>query len=141
MQNINSFSIQPSDAQDGNPKAFFISPDGNIYPDQLICSGLIPVELKGKECPYSKNGRIPKPVPLKEDWPDYSIDKGNPGDLCPPCAKQQLSSLGHWESNSTKHFPDHLLPLRLFKCRQWFWFVIPELLNEQPNKLQPSARQ
>jgi hypothetical protein len=42
------------------PKALFIAPDGNIYPDYLICSGA----LGGEPCPFAQNGRIPDPRPL-----------------------------------------------------------------------------
>jgi hypothetical protein len=34
-------------------KALFLSPDGNICPDTLVCSGTLPPELGGKPCPYS----------------------------------------------------------------------------------------
>jgi len=109
------------------PKALFLAPDGNIYPDTLICSGIVPAELKGQPCSYSNDGRIPDPIPLQLSDANYSTDKGMPGDLCPPCAKQQLSNLGHWQKHGARQFPEHLLPLRLFKCRQWFWLVIPGL--------------
>jgi len=65
------------------PKALFLSPDGNIYPDPLICSGILPALLKGKSCPYSQAGRFPEPLPLNPDDPNYSIDKGQPGDKKP----------------------------------------------------------
>ena len=116
------------------PKALFLSPDGNIYPDTLICSGLIPPELSGKPCSFSQSGRLPDPVPLDAEAPAYSVDKGQPGDLCPPCAKQQLATLGHWQGHGKQQFPKELLSLRLFKCRQWFWLVVPGLENTQPTK-------
>lgn len=75
-------------------KALFLSPDGRIYPDSLICSGIIPAELSGKPCPYAQNGRFPAPVPLDVTHPQYTIDKGNPGELCPPCAKQNWHTWG-----------------------------------------------
>ena len=87
------------------PKALFISPDGNIYPDTLICSGILPAELGGKPCPFSQAGRIPDPVRLNADAPNYTVDKGQPGDLCPPCAKQQLANLGHWQDTARGSFP------------------------------------
>ncbi|WP_229453922.1 hypothetical protein [Nostoc sp. CHAB 5715] len=40
--------------QNTEPKALFLSPDGNVYPDSLICSGIIPGELDGKPCPHSQ---------------------------------------------------------------------------------------
>jgi hypothetical protein len=116
------------------PKALFLAPDGNIYPDTLICSGILPAQLNGQPCPYSQNGRFPDPVPLNPDDPDYSIDKGQPGDLCPPCAKQNLSQLGHWQQNGGQHFPEEIHSLRLFKCRQWFWLVVPGLHQHNPSQ-------
>ena len=46
------------------PKLLFISADGRVYPDTLICSGELPTELGGKPCPFSQAGRIPEPIPL-----------------------------------------------------------------------------
>ena len=115
------------------PKALFISPDGHVYPDTLICSGELPTELGGKPCPFSQAGRIPDPIPLDPADPTYSLDKGKPGDLCPPCVKQQLAFLGHWHSNG--QFPKELQPLRLFKCQQWFWLVVPGLYDAEPTEL------
>ena len=117
------------------PKALFLSPDGKIYPDTLICSGLLSAELNGKPCPYSQNGRLPDPIPLDATHLNYSIDKGKPGDLCPPCAKQQLAHLGHWQGQGQQTFPEELLPLRLFKCRMWLWLVIPGLHDAEPTTL------
>ena len=118
-----------------HPKALFLSPDGKIYPDTLICSGTISSELDGQPCPYSHNGRLPAPVPLDRNDPNYSLDKGNPGDLCPPCAKQQLANLGHWQEHDRQIFPEELLQLRLFKCRRWLWLVIPGLYDAEPTKI------
>jgi hypothetical protein len=117
------------------PKALFLSPDGKIYPDTLICSGTISSELDGQPCPYSQNGRLPDPVPLDRTNSNYSLDKGNPGDLCPPCAKQQLANLGHWQGHELQTFPEELLSLRLFKCRRWLWLVIPGLHDVEPTQL------
>ncbi len=120
-------------------KALFLSPDGHIFPDSLVCSGVILAELKGKPCPFSQNGRLPDPVPLSEHDSTYTIDKGTPGDLCPPCAKQQLGPLAHWQGHQGQDFPAELLPLRLFKCRQWLWLVIPGLRDDMPTKLVQSS--
>ncbi len=119
-------------------RALFISRDGGIYPDDLICSGVLPAELGGRPCPYAQAGRMPEPVPLSPDDPAYTVDKGQPGDLCPPCAKQQLAHLGHWLRNGAR-IPKELLPLRLFKCRQWFWLVVPGLHDAEPTKLYPDG--
>ncbi len=117
------------------PKAFFLSPDGNIYPDTLICSGIIPAELGGRPCPYSQAGHIPDTVPLDAASTNYSLDKGHPGDLCPPCVKCQLAHLGHWQGHHGQNFPHELWPLRLFKCYQWFWLVVPGLHDADPTRL------
>lgn len=116
-------------------KAFFISPNGTLYPDYLVCSGIIPSELNGKPCPFSQAGHIPEPAPLNLEDSTYTADKGNAGDFCPPCAKQNLSSLGHWQNAAQPDFPQELLQLRLFKCRQWFWFVVPGLRDAEPQKM------
>ena len=117
------------------PKAFFLSPDGKIYPDTFICSGMLSAELNGKPRPYAQNGRLPDPVPLDENDPGYNPDKGKHGDLCPPCAKQKLAHLGHWQGHDQQAFPKELLTLRLFKCRMWLWLVIPGLYDADPTKL------
>lgn len=117
-------------------KALFLAPDGTIYPDTLICSGVVPAHLNGKPCPYAENGRLPGPFPLNSNDPDYSVDKGAHGDLCPPCAKQNLSNLGHWQGHGGQEYPEALLPLRLFKCRQWLWFVVPGLTEAAPTKIE-----
>jgi hypothetical protein len=121
------------------PNALFLSSDGNIYPDTLICTGILPSELGGKPCPFAVNGHMPDPLPLDPNNPSYTIDKGQPGDLCPPCAKQQLSHLGHWQGHRKQQFPENLLPLRLFKCRQWFWLVVPGLYHADPKILHPNT--
>ena len=122
-------------AQHNGTKALFLSPDGSLYPDTLICSGVIPPELGGKPYPYAHDGGIPDATPLDPDDPTYSIDKGKPGDLCPPCVKQHLSNLGHWQGHDGQTFPQELLPLRLFKCRQWFWVVVIGLEDQVPHEL------
>ncbi len=125
--------------QTNNPKALFLASDGTIYPDTLICSGIMSAELGGA-CPYSQAGRFPDPIPLDSEDPNHSLDKGNPGDLCPPCAKQQLSSLNHWQGHGGQSFPEDLLPLRLFKCQRWLWLVVPGLHDAEPTKLTHSAQ-
>ncbi|MGG6263071.1 hypothetical protein ACQ4M3_07305 [Leptolyngbya sp. AN03gr2] len=120
---------------DQQPKALFLSPDNRVYPDSLICSGIIPGELEGNPCPYSEEGQFPELVILDDNDPTYTIDKGNPGDLCPSCVKQNLSHLGHWQGHHNQDFPEELLPLRLFKCRMWFWLVVPGLYDAQPQVL------
>jgi hypothetical protein len=117
------------------PKALFLASDGNIYPDRLICSGTLSAELKGKPCPYSQNGRLPDLISLDPDDQTYNMDKGKLGDLCPPCVKQNLYHLGHWQGHRKQQFPEELLPLRLFKCQMWLWLVIPGLYEDNPTKI------
>lgn len=124
---------------DSASKALFLSPDGNIYSDTMICSGVLPAELGGKPCPFSQAGRFPDLLPLNFNDPNYTADKGQPSDLCPPCAKQQLANLGHWQGHGKQQFPQELLSLRLFKCRQWFWLVVPGLHDAEPTKLSPDV--
>ncbi len=118
----------------GRAKAFFISPDGNLYPDYLVCSGKIS-ENGNKPCPFAQNGHIPDPLPLDLNSPNYSLDKGKYGELCPPCVKQQLGHLGHWDGHRGQLFPEELKPLRLFKCSQWHWLVVLGLRHDNPTQV------
>lgn len=121
------------------PRGLFVAADGSVYPDSLICSGLLPADLGGQACPYADQGRMPLPQALCQEAPGYSIDKGQPGDLCPPCAKQQLSALEHWQDGGEQQFPPELLPLRLFKCRQWFWLVVPGVYDSAATVIEPAG--
>jgi hypothetical protein len=121
---------------DHTPKALFVG-NGAIYPDHLICSGAVPGELGGKPCPFSVAGRMPDVLPLDAAAPTYTIDQGKPGDLCPPCAKQALGSLGHWDGHAGLHVAPELQKLRLFKCRMWFWLVVPGLNDDAPATILP----
>jgi len=102
-------------------KALFVMRDGQVVPDYLVCD----------RCPVncSVGGRIPDLVQVGEG---DSLDKGKPGDLIPSCAKSNLSSLGHWQGHNGSVFPENLLDLRLFKCRAWFWLVVPGLNDNNP---------
>jgi hypothetical protein len=100
----------------GEPKALFLSPDGNIYPDTLICSRILPAEFNGKPYPYSQAGRIPEPLLLNPDDSSYSIDKGQLGYLCPPCAKQTLATSDTGKVTAIKIPPRTPIPA-LLKCR------------------------
>lgn len=121
---------------DAKAKALFIAPDGNLYPDYLVCSGKFLIETDGQPCPFSHNGHFPEAKPLDPTDPNYSLDKGKPGELCPPCAKQQLSNLGHWDGHRGKSYPEELKSLRLFKCYQWLWLVVPGLYHDNPTLIQ-----
>jgi hypothetical protein len=116
---------------DLKPKALFIGTDGKVYPDYLICSGEVPAELDGKPCPYSDCGRMPEVKQLTGEEETYSSDNGDVGDLAPPCAKHNLTHLGHW----TQRYPQ-LSELRLFKCRYWFWLVVPGLKDSSPQQIE-----
>ncbi len=118
----------PNPNQDA--RALFLAPNGEIYPDLLICSGVLPEQLKSEPCPLAENGRLPTPQPL-----DENSAKGMEGELCPPCVKEHLSSLAHWEGASGRSYPEALRPLRLFKCQQWYWFVIPGLYEAKPTQI------
>lgn len=122
----------------GTARALFIAPDGNLYPDYLVCSGKLLFDMGGQPCPFSENGRLPEPQPLDPNVPTYRLDKGKPGDLCPPCAKQHLANLGHWDGHRGQQFPDELKPLRLFKCSQWLWLVVIGLYQDNPSLIQES---
>jgi hypothetical protein len=124
------------DANHRSARALFVAPDGNLYPDYLVCSGKLIIDSGGQPCTFSVNGRLPKPQPLDPNVPGYSLDKGKPGELCPPCAKQQLANLGHWDGHRSQKFPDELKPLRLFKCSQWLWLVVMGLRQDNPSVLQ-----
>ena len=100
------------------------------------------LDLAGEQVTFSKHQveyqvqRVGEIIvrPLDQSDASYSIVKGQPGDLCPPCAKQQLGSLGHWQGHGGAHFPAELLPLRLFKCCMWLWLVVPGLRDDEPQQ-------
>lgn len=119
----------------GQAKALFIAPDGNVYPDYLVCSGKLLLDMGGEACPFSKDGHLPEPQPLDQNFQTYSQDMGKHGDMCPPCVKQQLGNLGHWEGHRGQKFPDDLKPLRLFKCKKWLWLVVLGLKHETPTQI------
>lgn len=116
-------------------RALFLATDGQIYPDILICSGVLPEQLNGEPCLYAENARLPPPIPLNKDSPHYSPNKGAPGDLCPPCALENWASLGQWQGENESVYPKELAPLRLFKCRQNLWLVIPGLYEATANQI------
>ena len=116
-------------------KALFLASDGQIYPDVLICSGVLPEQLHGEPCPYAENGHLPTPMPLNKDSPGYRSEQGQPGDLCPPCARGNWAGLGQRQGEHGRTYPQELLPLRLFKCRQNLWLVIPGLYEAMPDQI------
>ncbi|QLE46496.1 hypothetical protein FD723_40505 (plasmid) [Nostoc sp. C052] len=131
-----------------DPKALFVISGGEIQPENVICSGLLAyLPLVSKEqgsstsCSYYVNGVFPEIKPLDEKDPLYSIDKGNPGDLAPTCALCQHSSLENSQkgSRSEGKFPQELLPLRLFRCRQGLFLVVPGLYDDSPQEIKVDA--
>ncbi len=120
---------------DFKPRALFISADGMLYSDSLICSGLLPDKLGGKPCPFAQDRHMPKPRPLDPADPEYDAAKGKPGELCPPCAVLHVGALDDWEEHERLHLPEEVLPLRLFQCRQSFWLVVPGLYDDAPTRL------
>ena len=116
-------------------RALFLAADGQIYPDVLICSGVLPEQLDGVPCVFAENGRLPTPIPLNKDSPNYHISKGQPGDLCPPCARESWGSLAQWQGGDEGVYTAEIRPLRLFKCRQNMWLVIPGLYEATPERI------
>lgn len=98
--------------------------DGMPLPAVFACHG-------GNDgpCPSSVAGRFPG---LRVLGACNSADTGQPGDLFPACGLQQISHLGHWQDHQGEHYPDELLPLRLFKCARGCWLVIPGLRHDRP---------
>jgi len=71
-------------------KALFLSPNGKIYPDTLICSGMISVELNGKPCPYSQNGCLPALYRSTKPTPTTALIKGSLGICALPVQNSNL---------------------------------------------------
>ncbi|NJM45897.1 MAG: hypothetical protein HC860_06725 [Alkalinema sp. RU_4_3] len=115
------------------PRALFLFPDGNIYPDNLVCSGVLSPD--GLPCPYSDHGRFPELITVNVNAPGYEPGRGRSGDRSPPCAKYHLGHLGHWQNYNDQTFPEDLLPLRLFKCKMWFWVVVLGLYESDPTQV------
>jgi len=118
------------------PKALFPTHDGKIYPDHLICTSTTPAELNGKPSTLKQVFFLTSKFLILLNQITGLI-RGKPGDLCPTCAKQQLSSLRHWQGHSGQNFPEELLALRLFKCRMWLWLVVPGIYDDDATKLLP----
>ncbi len=117
------------------PRAMFIWRDGHFYSDSLICSGIIPLELGGKPCPYSEGGRMPKSQPMSEENERDTPLKGKTGELCPPCMARHYGDLEGWAARGERPMPEELLPLRVFRCHQFFWLVVPGLEDGDATKI------
>lgn len=113
------------------PRAHFLSAQGQLDPDSIICSGLVPPQLKGHPCPFSDQGRIPHPKPLVDIETCARPQLGRTGEFAPPCAIEQLGSLAAWGESRGKVFPSDLLTLRVFKCRQMFLLVVPGIQHDR----------
>lgn len=114
--------------KDDKPRALFLFPDGQLLGDDLICSGIFSSGLEGKPCPFSEEGKIPRPQPIDE----ASKPKlGQPGDLAPPCAVESLGNLEAWPSAGEVRYPEELGSLKVYKCRQMFLLVVPGLKGDQ----------
>jgi hypothetical protein len=116
------------------PRALFLSARGPLYPESIICSGILPSQLEGHPCPYSDKGRMPYPQPLVEIETYARPQLGQLGDFAPPCAIEQLGHLKAWGENSGLEFPQALATLRIFKCRQMFLLVVPGLHHERAHE-------
>ena len=79
---------------------------------------------------------MPEVLRLTAEHPRYTVDIGRPGDSCPPCAKQQLGYLGHWQGYRGIQFPGEFLALRVFRCRLLFWLVVPGLYDHAPDRIE-----
>ncbi|MCL4296274.1 MAG: hypothetical protein KJ077_11120 [Anaerolineae bacterium] len=88
-------------------------------------------------CPYCDYHR-PDGFPGLRRVTAEDTDKGQPGDLVPACAKSNLSAVAHWQGHHGLYYPNELNPLRLFKCRHWFWIVVPGLRDDCPQHLLPA---
>ena len=117
------------------PRAMFIWRDGHYYSDSLICSGIIPLELGGKPCPYSEGGRMPKPQLINPEQESATPLRGKTGELCPPCMARHYGDLQGWSARGERPMPEELMPLRVFRCHQFFWLVVPGLNDAEPAKL------
>jgi hypothetical protein len=118
-----------------NVTIHFLMAESYVYPEHLVCSKV----NAGGPCRFSDNGKMPGLVILDKSQENYSPDKGNSGELCPKCAKQNLGSLARWQGHDDNVYPEELLPLRLFKCRMWYWFVVEGLTEADPTQLYPAS--
>ena len=112
-----------------NPRAIFLSSDGEWLPDNVVCSGLKFPELRGRACIHSDAGRFPLPQRLGESDSTISPEKNSNNGLTPPCAIMQLGRLEDWR-NVVGEYPRDMHGLLVFKCKQMFLFVIPGLRED-----------
>lgn len=115
------------------PRALFLLKDGTFLGDDQICSGNYPTRLQGEACPFSVDGRMPSPVRIDEVAQHRAPGLGEEGDWAPPCCLEHLGPLKGWRQARRFSIPKAFEGLRLFKCRQMFFLVVPGLMD-------PSAR-
>lgn len=117
------------------PRAIFLSPDGSLYPDTLICSGVIPPSSAASPVRFPRLDAcrtLPHSIWLQ---PTTRLIRDSPVTYARPVPSSNLPSLQHWQGHGRQQFPEEFLPLRSFKCRQWFWLVVPGLHHAEPKAI------
>lgn len=115
--------------QGRQPRALFFLPGGALIGDAQICSGNYPTRLRGEPCPFSVNGRMPPPIRVDEVTQRRLPKRGEIGEWAPPCCLEQLGSVKEWRLARLFSIPESFESLRLFKCRQMFFLVVPGLMD------------
>jgi hypothetical protein len=98
------------------PRALFLFPDEPPQPDVEVCSGRYRNWLGGKACPYSEDGRLPRPKGA-----DPVHQESVPA---PPCVEARLGRLSDWQGERGLQFPQELGGQPLLKCKQMFLLVL-----------------
>jgi len=123
-------------ASGDSPRALFLSDEGTVFPDSVVCAGLVPGRELGAPCPHSDAGRMPLPRRIEARAAHIAPGRGRPGHLAPPCAVQALGSLALFLGARAASFGPELQPLRVFKCRLMYLLVVPGLRDERPGEIQ-----
>jgi hypothetical protein len=106
------------------PRALFLFMDSEAKPDTEVCSGQFPSHLKGKPCPFSDHGRMPKVTESQGD-PEIDHCSTEPEFLrAHPCMLQKLGQLNQWREEVPLVFQNELAHKILYKCRQMFLLVL-----------------
>ncbi|OGO08373.1 MAG: hypothetical protein A2Z66_11970 [Chloroflexi bacterium RBG_13_66_10] len=117
------------------PRALFLSDEGRVLPDTLVCSGVLPGREPSGICPFSEAGRMPLPQQIGAEAHRSGPERGNLGDLAPPCALQALGDLTSFMGARSPAFPPDLQPLRVFKCRLMYLLVVPGLRDDRAGEV------